>query len=108
VLALAPGLVVTGAGMGLCLGPISATVLASATSEQAGALSGVLSTVQQVGNAVGVALIGLVFFGAADAGYGRAFTESLAVLAALLAAVAAVARFLPGPAVSRSPRHSHR
>ncbi len=102
VLALAPGLVVTGTGMGLCLGPIAATVLASATSEQAGALSGVLSTVQQVGNAVGVALIGLVFFSAADAGYGPAFTESLAVLVGLLGAVAASARVLPGPAVLRS------
>jgi predicted MFS family arabinose efflux permease len=90
--------------MGLCLGPIAATVLASATSEQAGALSGVLSTVQQVGNAVGVALIGLVFFGAAEADYGRALTESLAVLAALLAAVAVVARFLPRPPVSVAHR----
>ena len=96
VLALAPALALAGAGMGLCLGPITATVLASADAEQAGALAGMLATVQQVGNAVGVAVIGLIFFKAAQVSYTRAFEDSVVVLAALLTAVAACARLLPG------------
>jgi len=96
VLALAPGLAIAGIGMGMCLGPITATVLASADSEQAGALAGALSTVQQVGNALGVALIGLVFFAGACTGYVPAFEDSLGALAVLLLGVAACARLLPG------------
>jgi hypothetical protein len=38
-------------------------VLAGIRGQDAGAASGVLSTVQQVGGAIGVALIGVVFFG---------------------------------------------
>jgi hypothetical protein len=38
-------------------------VLAGIRGQDAGAASGVLSTVQQVGGAVGVALIGVIFFG---------------------------------------------
>lgn len=104
VAVLAPALVLAGTGMGLCLGPITATVLASADAEQAGALSGALATVQQVGNALGVALIGLVFFGAARASYARAFEESAGLLAALLVGVAACARLLPRPAVTGRQR----
>ena len=37
--------------------------------EQAGATSGVLATMQNVGNALGVAVIGVVFFGAAAPGF---------------------------------------
>jgi hypothetical protein len=44
---------------------------------------------------------GLVFFGAAHAGYPRAFEESLAVLAVLLTGVAGGARLLP--AATRQP-----
>jgi hypothetical protein len=38
-------------------------VLAGIRGQDAGAASGVLSTVQQVGGAIGVALIGVIFFG---------------------------------------------
>jgi fucose permease len=96
VAAVLPGLLLAGTGMGLCLAPITATVLAGVDASRAGAVSGLLSTLQQVGNAVGVAVIGLVFFGTAGDGYGRAFMLSSLVLAALLVAVAAGARRLPG------------
>jgi MFS family permease len=95
VLLLAPGLLLAGAGMGLCIGPLATNVLAAADPRRAGAVAGALSTAQQVGNSLGVALIGLVFFTAARAGYGRAFEDSLATLAALLVGVAACARLLP-------------
>jgi MFS family permease len=93
--AVIPALVLTGAGMGLCLAPITATVLGSVDPQRAGALSGLLSTLQQVGNAVGVAVVGLIFFGAAGSGYGNAFELSSAALAGLLVVVAACARRLP-------------
>ena len=93
--ALLPGLLLTGAGMGLCLAPITAIVLAAA---RAGAVGGLLSTVQQVGNAVGVAVVGVVFFGAAGRGYPHAFALSAAVLTIMLAGVALCARRLPAPA----------
>ena len=95
VAALVPGLLLTGAGMGLCLAPITSVVLANVDPQRAGAVSGLLSTMQQVGNAVGVALIGVLFFGALDGGYAHAFELSTAALAVLLIGVAACARRLP-------------
>jgi predicted MFS family arabinose efflux permease len=81
--------------MGLCLAPITSVVLANVDPQRAGAVSGLLSTMQQVGNAVGVALIGVLFFGAVDGGYAHAFELSTAVLAVLLVGAAACARRLP-------------
>ena len=56
---------------------------------------GALSTMQQVGNAVGVAVTGVIFFGALSSGYQRAFELALVELAMLLLAVAALTRLLP-------------
>jgi hypothetical protein len=50
---------------------------------------------QNMGNAVGVAVIGVVFFGAASGGMAEAFELSLGVLAATLLAVVALTRLLP-------------
>jgi MFS family permease len=93
---LAPGLVLTGAGMGLAITPLTTTVLAHATPETAGSISGALSTMQQVGNALGVAITGAVFYGALDHGVATAFERSLVELTILLCAVAALSRLLPG------------
>jgi MFS family permease len=97
VLWLAPGLVLIGAGMGLCLTALNTSVLAHATPQTAGAISGAMSTTQQVGNALGVAVTGVIFFGALPGGYGHAMVASLAELAVLLVAVAALTRLLPRP-----------
>jgi EmrB/QacA subfamily drug resistance transporter len=59
-----PVLVIQGCGLGMVMAPLVATVLAGLPAEHAGVAAGVLSTVQQVGNALGVALIGMVFYGA--------------------------------------------
>ena len=56
---------------------------------------GVLSTMQQVGNAVGVAVIGVLFFGAVPDGYAHAFELSTLALSVLLVGVAGCARCLP-------------
>jgi len=92
---LVPGLLLTGAGMGLCITPLTSTVLAHVDPQRAGAVTGVLSTMQQVGNSIGVAVTGVIFFGQLSAGYARAFKLSLAELSCLLVAVAVLAAVLP-------------
>ena len=95
ILALAPGLLIAGAGMGLVLTPLTSTVLGSLPERHVGAASGALSTMQNVGNALGVALIGIVFFDAVGDGYGHAFVLSTGVLAVIGLGVSAVTRLLP-------------
>jgi EmrB/QacA subfamily drug resistance transporter len=97
--ALAPALILIGAGMGLLITPLMTIVLTDLDPETAGAASGTLNTAQQVGNSIGVALIGVIFFGALPRGYAHAFELSLAALAGLLVAVAALSRLLPRPAL---------
>jgi len=58
---IVPGLLAQGAGIGLVMAPLVAAVLAAAPAKHAGVASGVVTTVQQVGNALGVALISAVF-----------------------------------------------
>ncbi len=95
VAALVPGLLLIGAGMGLAITPLATIIMSSVGPEQAGAASGALSTMQNVGNALGVAIIGVVFFGALHGGFASAFKLSLGVLAATLVGVAALTRLLP-------------
>ncbi|MDQ3865120.1 MAG: MFS transporter [Actinomycetota bacterium] len=58
-----PALLVAGFGMGLILPPLADVILAGVPSDDAGAASGVLSSTNQLGNAVGVAIAGVIFFG---------------------------------------------
>lgn len=99
---LVPGLVLVGTGMGLCITPLAAVVLSAADPQTAGAVSGAMSTVQQVGNSVGVAVTGVVFFGAVAHGYNHAFGLSVAELAVLLVGVAAASRLLPAARAQES------
>jgi MFS family permease len=92
---LAPGLLLIGAGMGLVITPLTATVLGSLQPARAGVAAGALSTMQQVGNALGVAVTGVLFFGALQGGFAHAFEISLVQLAVLCVAVAALTRMLP-------------
>ncbi len=94
---LLAALLVDGAGMGLVMAPLVATVLAGLPGQHAGAAAGVLAAAQQLGNSLGVALLGLVFFGVLAhaagnaAGYGGAFTAGLDCLVALALVLAALA-----------------
>jgi EmrB/QacA subfamily drug resistance transporter len=104
---LVPGLLVDGLGMGMVLAPLAVVVLARVTPQHVGSASGVLSTVQQVGNALGVAIIGIVFYGAVT-GRGPAgpipgaFRSSLVYLVIVELALAALVQLLPrDPAGSR-------
>jgi EmrB/QacA subfamily drug resistance transporter len=98
---LLPALVVDGAGVGLGVAPLATTVLSRINAQHAGAASGVLTTGLQTGNALGVALIGVAFFGAlapaggAEVAYQHAFTAALVYLLAVAGAVAALVQLLP-------------
>jgi EmrB/QacA subfamily drug resistance transporter len=57
-----PGLLVAGAGLSLMIIPLANVVLAAVPHEVAGGAGGVFSTAQQLGGAIGVAVVGTVFF----------------------------------------------
>lgn len=71
---LVPALAVIGAGQGLGVSPLVSTVLERIPERQAGAAAGVLQTANQVGMALGVGALGLVFGPSAD---GTAFRTAL-------------------------------
>jgi EmrB/QacA subfamily drug resistance transporter len=103
-LELVPGLAVAGFGIGTVLVPVSNLALTGVVPHHAGAASGMLSTAQQVGGALGVAVTGIVFFGSVGrvggVGHGNvahAFARSLVVLAVLTAVTAALVQLLPRP-----------
>jgi EmrB/QacA subfamily drug resistance transporter len=95
LLVLVPGLILVGAGMGLVLAPLASTIMQSLEPERAGAASGMLTTMQNVGNAIGVAVTGVIFFGALHSGYATAFELAVGELAVLLVGVAVLTRLLP-------------
>jgi EmrB/QacA subfamily drug resistance transporter len=95
LLAFAPGLALAGTGIGLCFTPLTSTVLANVAAARAGSASGALSTTQQIGFALGVAVTGVIYFGAADDGVGHAFELSLIQLAVVAAGIVVASRLLP-------------
>jgi EmrB/QacA subfamily drug resistance transporter len=72
---LAPALVLCGFGLGLLVVPLIDVALATVSTENAGAASGAYGTIQQVGAALGVAVVGVVFFGAVGAEFSQASLE---------------------------------
>ena len=63
--------------------------------QHAGPAAGVLSTVQQVGNALGVALLGIVFYGALGGGVPHAFRGCLIFLIVVELVLAGLVQLLP-------------
>ncbi|APY87799.1 MFS transporter [Streptomyces alfalfae] len=59
-------LTVMGVGMGLIVAPLTDAILSEVPQEHAGSASGLLSTVQQMGTALGLGLVSVVFFGVID------------------------------------------
>jgi MFS family permease len=59
---LSPALAVTGIGMGLLMAPFFDIILAGVEPHETGSASGSLSAVQQLGGALGIAILGTVFF----------------------------------------------
>ncbi|HEX4216007.1 MAG TPA: MFS transporter [Candidatus Dormibacteraeota bacterium] len=88
---LLPGLLVTGVGQGLAMAPLIGTVLSGVSPRDAGSASGVLATSFQLGQAMGVAVVGLIFFvalgdqhsGSSASRYLAAYSDTLPFLAGL-------------------------
>lgn len=96
---LVPALVIDGAGQGLAVAPLASTVLSRIDPQHAGAASGVLSTGIWAGNAFGVAIIGIIFYGTLSRVGGDpfrdAFSASLVFIAVVGVLVATLVQFLP-------------
>ena len=60
---LVPALVAAGLGLGAVLAPLADIVLARVPHQEAGSASGVFNTGLQLGNSIGIAVIGVIFFG---------------------------------------------
>jgi EmrB/QacA subfamily drug resistance transporter len=92
---LVPPLFVDGLGMGLVMAPLISTVLAGLPAADAGSAAGVLASINQFGNALGVAMIGIVYFGlSAHGGSADAFSGALDCLIALALMLAAIVQRL--------------
>jgi MFS family permease len=97
---LIPSLALDGAGVGFVVAPVASTVLSRITPQHAGAASGVVTTGIQIGNAIGVAIIGVIFYGLlhpekGGGAYAHAFEYSLMYLIAVGAVLALLVQALP-------------
>ncbi|MDX3230439.1 MFS transporter [Streptomyces sp. ME19-01-6] len=92
---LVPGFVVAGAGLGFVLIPLVNIVLSAVPVELAGCASGIFSTAQQFGGALGVALIGNTFFAHVPGGWNDAIAHAAPWTAAAFLAGAALCLALP-------------
>lgn len=103
-------LALAGVGMGALSGPLGPIVVAHVAREHAGTASATFRTAQQIGGALGIALVGAAYFSvaASDAASSRAGAlPAAAMVAALLAlsivAVARLPRDLFGAAPAKRP-----
>lgn len=98
--------VLAGIGMGLTFAPISTMALASTEENLRGVASGANNTIRELGVAVGVAVLASVF--SSNGGYTsrESFVDGIVpavmVGAAIIAAGAVIAAFLPGRKAARS------
>jgi EmrB/QacA subfamily drug resistance transporter len=60
---LIPAFLIAGLGLGAVIAPLVNVILGGVDPRDAGSASGFLTTIQQVAGAVGVAVIGVIFFG---------------------------------------------
>ncbi|MFF2786273.1 MFS transporter [Streptomyces sp. NPDC058049] len=99
---MAPALTVAGLGMGLVMGPFFDTVLSAVDPEETGSASGTLTAVQQLGSALGTAVLGTVFFstlgrGTSRPAYATTMTTTLWSGVCLLALAFLTSFLLPRP-----------
>ncbi|MFC5724512.1 MFS transporter [Streptomyces gamaensis] len=99
-LVLFPGLTVTGVGVGLTTPVLASTAMASVTPDRAGMASGAVNTARQLGNALGIAVLGVVFhagLSGALADHGSAVADPSATADALAGGQAAAVAAHAGP-----------
>jgi MFS family permease len=105
-LATALPLLVAGIGSGFVISPNQTLTLAEVPPAEGGSAAAVLQTGQRIGSAVGIAVIGSVFFStltATHGGYARAFQDGLTITIALVAVALAAALF--DAIAERRPHH---
>ena len=103
--AFAGPLFVAGLGLGTAISPLFQTVLANVAGRDAGSASGALQAFQQVGGAVGVAIVGEIFFSSlagmtpetAHAVFAGAFRFAVIYVIVAFIVIAAGVRLLPAP-----------
>jgi EmrB/QacA subfamily drug resistance transporter len=83
---LTPGLAAAGLGVGAVIAPLADIVLARVPQQEAGSASGLFNTGLQLGNSIGIAVIGVIFFGMLGSQSGPAATAVAPQLRAGLAA----------------------
>jgi EmrB/QacA subfamily drug resistance transporter len=97
-------LVVMGVGMGLIVAPLTDAVLSEVPREHSGSASGLINTVQQMGNALGLGLVSVVFYGVIDEhlslvetgpAFVNAFQHALGWVAGVLAVIFLLMTALP-------------
>jgi EmrB/QacA subfamily drug resistance transporter len=104
---LAPGLFLDGVGMGMVIAPLTHAALGTVRPELVGSASGVVATIQQIGGALGIALIGIVFYGAVGDGAPARFPHAFALgLASLLGLELVLAALTAAAAVGRKADRS--
>jgi EmrB/QacA subfamily drug resistance transporter len=90
---LVPGLAAAGLGLGAVIAPLADIVLDGVPGQQAGSASGVFNTGLQLGNSIGIAVIGVIFFGLLGSQSAAAASAAAPQLRAGLAAAHVPAQF---------------
>jgi EmrB/QacA subfamily drug resistance transporter len=104
---LVPGELLAGMGMGVSLPPLFDFILAGVAGDEVGSASGVLNAVQQLGSALGIAVLATIFFAYVDHGHtsvsAMTGTTLLSIVPLALATVAVfrLPRFARGEAAAR-------
>jgi MFS family permease len=103
---LVPGLVVVGAAMGLVVVPLIDFVLAEVAPNEVAHASGLANMTQPIGGAIGVVLVGPLFFAVvASSGYIGALSVALSAVAAVLVITFGLSHLLPAR-LARDSRQS--
>jgi EmrB/QacA subfamily drug resistance transporter len=110
---LVPAFVMAGTGMALVFAPAANAVLGAVRPSEAGQASGATNTIREIGGVLGVAVLASVFTHVGGMGSPADYVDGLVpavwVGAAVLAAGAVVALFVPGrPAAAVEPAYDGR
>ncbi|MFG2877623.1 MFS transporter [Streptomyces sp. NPDC048337] len=107
---MAAPLILMGIGMGLIVAPLNDTTLSEVPRRDAGSASGLINTTGQMGNALGLALTSVVFFGLIDDDmvlgppYVEAFRGALWWVVAVLVVIFTVMFMLPRKSIPMEQR----
>ncbi|MGP3913050.1 MFS transporter [Nonomuraea sp. 10N515B] len=104
---LAPGLGLVGIGMGLTMAPFFDIVLAGVEPHESGSASGTLTAIQQLGAALGAAVLGTLFFNllAAEWSFGASMQVTVWVEVGLLVLTLALSFLMPRRARPEQAAH---